>query len=160
MLKVIRTGGLKSSMVVLGGTTISITTVPNIISEWIKGILLASPKKKTSHMKKRSRMLGGSHSMKNAQPWNNLNKCPSCGHYKRAHTLCMYCVGQIRYIWKNHLLKEGGENKTDTGTSGRILDEIDRRIIYPEGKDTPYMEKLKDKDSYLERRKRTLPFEK
>lgn len=100
-------------------------------------------------------MLGGSHSMKNAQPWNNLNRCPSCGHYKRAHTLCMYCVGQIRYIWKNHLVKEESNVVKD-----EILDEIDKRIIYPDTCDTPEMRKLKDKDSYLVKRKRTLPYEK
>lgn len=143
MLSVIRSNLLR----------VNVTTVPSIVSQWLKGILLAAPKKKTSHMKKRSRMLGGSHSMKNAQPWNNLNKCPSCGHYKRAHTLCMYCVGQIRYIWKNHLIKESKQ------TEGPVLDEIDKRIIYPERCDTPHMRKLKDKDSYLERRKRTLPVE-
>ncbi|KAK5779343.1 mitochondrial 54S ribosomal protein bL32m MRPL32 PWA37_004218 [Arxiozyma heterogenica] len=143
MLSVIRSNLLR----------VNVVTVPSILSQWLQGILLAAPKKKTSHMKKRSRMLGGSHSMKNAQPWNNLNKCPSCGHYKRAHTLCMYCVGQIRYIWKNHLL---GESKQ---VEKPVLDEIDRRIIYPERCDTPYMRKLKDKDSYLEKRKRTLPVE-
>lgn len=132
---------------------VNVVTVPSTLSQWLQGILLAAPKKKTSHMKKRSRMLGGSHSMKNAQPWNDLNKCPSCGHYKRAHTLCMYCVGQIRYIWKNHLL---GESKQ---VEEPVLDEVDRRIIYPERCDTPYMRKLKDKDSYLEKRKRTLPVE-
>lgn len=100
-------------------------------------------------------MLGGSHSMKNAQPWNNLNRCPSCGHYKRAHTLCMYCVGQIRYIWKNHLVKEESNVVKD-----EILDEIDKRIIYPDTCDTPEMRKLKDKDSHLVKRKRTLPYEK
>lgn len=141
MLSVIRTSLLK----------VNATTGPSILSQWLHGILLAAPKKKTTHRKKRSRMLGGWHSMKNAQPWNNLNKCPSCGHYKRAHTLCMYCVGQIRYIWKNQLIKESKK------VEGPVLDEIDRRIIYPEKCDTPYMKKLKDKDSYLERRKRTLP---
>ncbi|CAL9730515.1 large ribosomal subunit protein bL32m [Monosporozyma unispora] len=143
---------LRSSVLKVNVTT---TTIPSILSQWLNGILLASPKSKTSHMKKRSRMLGGSHSMKNAQPWNNLNRCPSCGHYKRAHTLCMYCVGQIRYIWKNHLVKEESNVVKD-----EILDEIDKRIIYPDTCDTPEMRKLKDKDSYLVKRKRTLPYEK
>lgn len=152
MLSVVRTSLLKVNVHL---ATATVASVPSILSEWLNGFLLAAPKSKTSHMKKRSRMLGGSHSMKNAQPWNNLNRCPSCGHYKRAHTLCMYCVGQIRYIWKNHL--EGQEVKE---TKGAVLDEIDKRIIYPGGYDTPEKRKLKDKDSYLEKRRRTLPYEK
>lgn len=151
MLSIIKTACISGN----SARVTSLRTLPGIISEWMDGILWASPKKKTSHMKKRSRMLGP-HSMKNAQPWNDLNRCPSCGHIKRAHTLCMYCVGQIRYIWKNHLIKEEAKGNSIEQAE---LDPVDKRVIYPGRTDTPYIKKLKDKDSYLTRRKRTLRYE-
>lgn len=116
------------------------------------GWLLAVPKKKTSHMKKRQRMLGP-HGMKNAKYLNNLNRCPSCGHYKRMNTLCMHCVNEIKFIWKNHL----GESPS-TSYKPDISAE-DYKILYPGKKDTAYIKKLKDKDSYLKKRLRTLPVE-
>lgn len=48
----------------------------------------AVPKKKTSHMKQRSRRMAG----KGMKDVTALNKCSACGHVKRAHLLCPYCV--------------------------------------------------------------------
>lgn len=82
---------------------------------------------------------------------HHLNKCPSCGHYKRANTLCMYCVGQISHIWKTHTAKEEIKPRQE-----EELSELDQRVLYPGRRDTKYTKDLKDKDNYLERRVRTL----
>jgi ribosomal protein L32 len=59
-----------------------------------ESILRAVPKKKTSHMKQRSRRMAG----KALKDVTALNKCSACGHVKRAHLLCPYCVkGDISY---------------------------------------------------------------
>ncbi|KUJ12032.1 uncharacterized protein LY89DRAFT_688504 [Mollisia scopiformis] len=62
--------------------------VPGFIEGLWESILKAVPKKKTSHSKKRSRMLAGK-AMKDVTA---LNRCSACGHVKRAHVLCPYCV--------------------------------------------------------------------
>lgn len=116
------------------------------------GILLAVPKKKVSHQKKRQKLYAPG--KKQLKMLHHLNKCPSCGHYKRAHTLCMHCVGQIRYIWKTHT-----NVKDEIPVQEQELSELDKRILYPGRKETAYMKKLKDKDSYLEKRMRSLPVE-
>ncbi|EJS44555.1 mrpl32p [Saccharomyces arboricola H-6] len=113
------------------------------------GILLAVPKKKVSHQKKRQKLYGPG--KKQLKMIHHLNKCPSCGHYKRANTLCMYCVGQIRHIWKMHTAKEETIPRQE-----EELSELDRRVLYPGKRDTKYTKDLKDKDKYLERRVRTL----
>lgn len=116
------------------------------------GILLAVPKKKVSHQKKRQKLYGPG--KKQLKMIHHLNKCPSCGHYKRANTLCMHCVNEIRHIWKTQTTENPQEPAQE-----QVLSELDRRILYPGKKDTEYMKKLKDKDSYLERRLRSLPVE-
>lgn len=114
------------------------------------GILLAVPKKKVSHQKKRQKLYGpGSKQLKMI---HHLNKCPSCGHYKSANTLCMHCVEEIRHIWKNHTLR-----KPEEPLQEQQLSELDKRILYPGKKETEYTEKLKNKGTYLERRLRSLP---
>ncbi|CAG98366.1 mitochondrial 54S ribosomal protein bL32m [Kluyveromyces lactis] len=116
------------------------------------GILLAVPKKKVSHQKKRQKLYAPGD--KQLKMINHLNKCPSCGHYKKAHTLCMHCVGEIRHIWKAHTNVEQVEPIQE-----QELSELDKRILYPGRKETEYTKKLKDKDAYLERRMKTLPVE-
>lgn len=117
------------------------------------GILLAVPKKKVSHQKKRQKLYApGSKQLKMMY---HLNKCPSCGHYKKAHTLCMHCVGQIRQIWKAHT-----NNKPAEPIQEQELSELDKRILYPGRKETAYTKKLKEKDSYLLKRMKPLPVEK
>lgn len=114
------------------------------------GILLAAPKKKVSHQKKRQKLYApGSKQLKMI---HHLNKCPSCGHYKRANTLCMHCVNQIRFIWKSYTRTDPVEPPQE-----KSLSDLDKRVLYPGKKDTEYVRKLKDKDSYLERRIRSLP---
>jgi len=62
--------------------------VPGLLEGIWESILRAVPKKKTSHMKKRHRQMAG----KGLKDVTALNKCPACGHLKRAHLLCPYCV--------------------------------------------------------------------
>jgi large subunit ribosomal protein L32 len=61
--------------------------VPSLEGIW-ESILKAVPKKKTSHMKKRTRQMAG----KGLKDVTALNRCSACGHVKRAHLLCPYCV--------------------------------------------------------------------
>ncbi|GAV54439.1 hypothetical protein ZYGR_0AL01710 [Zygosaccharomyces rouxii] len=114
------------------------------------GRLLAVPKKKVTHQKKRQRLYAPG--KKQLKFLHELNKCPSCGHYKRANCLCMYCFQQIRHIWKTQTVKERQEPLQE-----QELSDLDKRILYPGKKETEYTKKLKDKDSYLERRMRSLP---
>ncbi|KFY87480.1 hypothetical protein V498_07151 [Pseudogymnoascus sp. VKM F-4517 (FW-2822)] len=62
--------------------------VPSLLGDIWESVLRAVPKKKTSHMKKRSRFMAG----KGLKDVTELNKCSACGHVKRAHLLCPYCV--------------------------------------------------------------------
>lgn len=79
-----------------------------IVPDWIgnlwESILRAVPKKKTSHSKKRSRQRAGK-ALKNV---TSLNKCSGCGHVKRFHVLCPFCVKDIQNLWK------GKQQKTTT----------------------------------------------
>lgn len=70
-------------------------SIPSLLSGIWDSILRAVPKKKTSHMKKRSRFMAG----KALKDVTNLNKCSACGNVKRAHLLCPYCVkGKLRLV--------------------------------------------------------------
>ena len=62
--------------------------VPGLLEGIWESILRAVPKKKTSHMKQRSRRLAG----KALKDVTSLNKCSACGNVKRAHFLCPFCV--------------------------------------------------------------------
>jgi len=142
------------SLAVRSITTQLLNVFPGL-AELNIGMLLAAPKKKTSHQKKRQRLLADNANRNNVKFLNNLNKCPSCGHFKRMNTLCPCCVGEIRHIWKAHLaVKEEVKESVDS-----VISEVDKRILYPGRVDTAYMRKLKDKDSYLKRRTKTLPVE-
>ncbi|KAL3235260.1 Large ribosomal subunit protein bL32m [Nakaseomyces bracarensis] len=133
----------------VGGSTGS--QVPESFQD--NGILLAAPKKKVSHQKRRQRLLAPG--KKHVQMKHHLNKCPSCGHYKRANTICMHCFENIRYLWKSYTIDQPQEPVQE-----QKLTELDKRVLYPGKMDTAYAEKLKDRDSYLERRMRTLPKDK
>ncbi|CCE65999.1 hypothetical protein TPHA_0O00270 [Tetrapisispora phaffii CBS 4417] len=120
------------------------------------GFLLAVPKKKVSHQKKRQRLYApGSKQLKLK---NNLTKCPSCGHYKLANTLCTFCVDEIHHIWKKHTINDK-KGTPEIPLQEQDLSAIDLRVLYPGKKDTEYVKKLKDKDSYLKRKIRSLPVE-
>lgn len=69
-------------------TKFSFAIFPNLIETLWGSILRAVPKKKTSHSKKRSRQRAG----KALKDVTALNNCPGCGHIKRIHVLCPYCV--------------------------------------------------------------------
>ncbi|KAH3900453.1 related to 54S ribosomal protein L32, mitochondrial [Saccharomycodes ludwigii] len=164
---------LRSILSLGGGGTISNNTIP--LGKWAElvgfpavnndtnsesvtdfltdnGILLAAPKKKVSHQKKRQKAIAPAR--KQLKFIHHLNNCPSCGHYKRANTICMYCFGSVRHLWKSFTRKELKEPIQE-----QELSDLDKKIIYPGRKETDYTKKLKDKDSYLERRMRTLPVE-
>lgn len=111
------------------------------------GFLRAVPKKKVTHQRKRRRQLApGSKQLKYL---HNLNRCPSCGHYKRSHTLCMHCVLQIKNLWRQDIVKE--EIKQE-------LDSVDEKLIYPGKHESEYEKELKKKE-YVLKRQRTLPVE-
>ncbi|EDO19150.1 hypothetical protein Kpol_1050p7 [Vanderwaltozyma polyspora DSM 70294] len=116
------------------------------------GMLLAVPKKKVSHQKKRQRLYAPGKKQLKFQ--HHLNRCPSCGHYKLANTLCTNCVQEIRHIWKTHTNK-----KVEDPIQEQELSELDRRLIYPGKKETEYEKKLNNKDKYLKRTIKTLPVE-
>lgn len=143
--------------------------LPEAVESLWNGILNAAPKKKVSHQKKRQRQYAPGH--KHLQNLNNLNRCPSCGHYKRAHTLCMNCVGEIRKHWKQldakkqqleneKLLEKETEDETiSVAGVEESVKVIDERINYP-GKRT-ILDPLKhvEKEEYLKRRPKSLPVE-
>ncbi|KAG8624675.1 hypothetical protein KVT40_007742 [Elsinoe batatas] len=74
-------------------------TIPWSLSDIWESVLRAVPKKKTTHSKKRSRQMAG----KALQDVTALNTCSGCGRAKRAHTLCVYCVFDVRKVWKHDL---------------------------------------------------------
>ncbi|OTB13508.1 hypothetical protein K445DRAFT_320053 [Daldinia sp. EC12] len=69
----------------------AISQIPSLLGDIWEGILRAVPKKKTSHMKKRHRLLAG----KALKDVTSLNKCPACGGIKKMHTLCSNCMGRL-----------------------------------------------------------------
>lgn len=120
------------------------------------GLLRAAPKQRTSHQKKRQRQLAGNNQQK---PLRNLNRCPACGHVKRAHTLCMNCVQGIRRVWRNREWAEA-EAKKDPSKfydPSKLSDE-DAEFNYPSRVNRPseYNEKLADRESYVLDRPKTL----
>ncbi|KAG8716251.1 hypothetical protein FRC08_009704 [Ceratobasidium sp. 394] len=58
-------------------------------------IVLAVPKKKTSHSKKRMRSAN-----KGLKDKTNIVNCPGCGSPKRAHHICPECYSQVNRAWK------------------------------------------------------------
>ncbi|KDQ63715.1 hypothetical protein JAAARDRAFT_53903 [Jaapia argillacea MUCL 33604] len=57
--------------------------------------LLAVPKKKTSHSRKRMRSAN-----KGLKDKMNLVHCPGCGTPKLAHHLCAFCYSKLTRGWK------------------------------------------------------------
>ncbi|ODQ67343.1 hypothetical protein NADFUDRAFT_45469 [Nadsonia fulvescens var. elongata DSM 6958] len=120
------------------------------------GLVLAVPKKKVSHMKKRQKRYAPGD--KQLKQLTNLNRCPSCGHYKRAHTLCMHCVGEIKALWRT---KEKNETRTPgVATKPEDFDDIDRQIMFPGKIKSAYEKKMENINEWLYKRPRTLPVEK
>jgi large subunit ribosomal protein L32 len=71
--------------------------IPTRLGDLWESLLRAVPKKKTSYMKKRSRFMAG----KALKDVTALNRCSACGHAKRAHILCPYCVKGKPYLTNN-----------------------------------------------------------
>lgn len=63
----------------------------------------------------------------------------------------MHCVDEVRRIWKSQTF-----NPPQEAPQERDMSDLDKRILYPGKKETEYETKLKDKESYVERRMRTL----
>ncbi|TPX36371.1 hypothetical protein SmJEL517_g01554 [Synchytrium microbalum] len=63
---------------------------PSIIDIIIEGILLAVPKKRTTHRKKRLRM-----ATKWLRPMRNIMACPLCGRMTLMHHVCRHCTRSI-----------------------------------------------------------------
>ncbi|KAI9054045.1 hypothetical protein LZ554_001216 [Drepanopeziza brunnea f. sp. 'monogermtubi'] len=83
--------------------------VPGLVEGIWESILRAVPKKKTSHMKTRSRMMAG----KGLKDVTALNKCSACGHVKRAHLLCPYCVSEIKAMFRRNTKEPAQAAKAD-----------------------------------------------
>lgn len=113
------------------------------------GIWRAAPKKKTSHMKRRQRLYGPGD--KHIKLKDELNRCPACGCYKRAHFLCMNCVGQIRRHWKDRDAPAPREAE-------EFANPRDEQILYPGKTEREAEKKLQSKD-WLLKRPKTLPVE-
>ncbi|BAM78777.1 mitochondrial ribosomal protein L32, precursor [Cyanidioschyzon merolae strain 10D] len=62
--------------------------VGSVCSErpFLQHVLLAVPKKKTSHSRKRMRASG-----KGLRPYPNVQQCPNCGTFHLPHRLCPGC---------------------------------------------------------------------
>lgn len=67
--------------------------------------LLAVPKKKTSHSKRRHRQLAGK-ALKDVVAVVN---CPGCGRPKKAHFLCPYCVAEMKFGWLDQYVNGQGK---------------------------------------------------
>ncbi|KAI8904326.1 hypothetical protein EDD86DRAFT_194879 [Gorgonomyces haynaldii] len=63
-----------------------IPTLLDIFNQWV----MATPKKKTTHRKKRLRM-----ATKWTKPMRNIRQCPMCGSDKLNHHLCLNCMSKL-----------------------------------------------------------------
>jgi large subunit ribosomal protein L32 len=82
--------------------------IPTLLGDLWDSVLRAVPKKKTSYMKKRSRFMAG----KALKDVTALNRCSACGHVKRAHILCPYCVKgkpDFKISWETALITATAE---------------------------------------------------
>lgn len=78
-------------------------------------------------MKKRHRQMAG----KGLKDVTALNKCSSCGHVKRAHLLCPYCVSgrplvhSGNCVYTDHLTEVQGmfKGKAEKTTSDKPVDQ-------------------------------------
>lgn len=117
------------------------------------GILLAVPKKKVSHRRKRNRQIAPE--AKQQKEVFSLDRCSSCGHIKRRHALCMHCVSEIKTMWK----ERDAAAKQDVAHVERELLPIEKQTLYPGKVERPEQKKLREKE-YLYKPPRTLPYEK
>ncbi|PBP19379.1 hypothetical protein BUE80_DR009904 [Diplocarpon rosae] len=88
--------------------------VPGMLEGIWESVLRAVPKKKTSHSKTRSRMMAG----KALKDVTGLNKCSACGHLKRAHLLCPYCVSEIKGMFNENNTQSKANKKVQEGEAG------------------------------------------
>lgn len=116
------------------------------------GILLAVPKKKVSHRRKRNHQLGPGD--KHQKEIFSLDRCPSCGHIKRRHTLCMHCVSEIKVLWKERAAAKNQQPIFEE----EELSVIDEQTLYPKKVESEHDKKLREKE-YLYKPPRTFPYE-
>ncbi|ODV83632.1 hypothetical protein CANARDRAFT_29857 [[Candida] arabinofermentans NRRL YB-2248] len=115
------------------------------------GILKAAPKKKVSHMKRRTRLYAPG--KKQVKLNNNLNRCPSCGNYKRSHFLCMHCVSEIKKLWKDTEKEQLPQPYIE-----EFVNPLDEKVLYPGKTERAYERTLRRKE-WLVQRPKTLPVE-
>lgn len=135
---------------------ISVLPPPSFFTD-NNGLVLAVPKKKVSHQKKRQRQMAGNKQLKEVR---SLSRCPSCGHIKRMHTLCMNCVSEIKQVFKER--ERASIEAQNAGKEEHVLEELsseDERVIYPGKYLREEEEKLRSKE-HIYRPPRSLPFEK
>ncbi|KAL2919666.1 hypothetical protein HK105_200580 [Polyrhizophydium stewartii] len=61
------------------------------LSDVLGGLLLAAPKKRTTHRTKRLRLAA-----KWIKPLKNISKCPLCGSDKLLHHMCPNCLKTLK----------------------------------------------------------------
>lgn len=124
------------------------------------GILKAVPKKKMSLQKRRSRQLGPAR--KQEKYINHLNRCPSCGHYKRSHTVCMNCFVEVRDLWTKFM----GKPAKSEPLQNEYLTKEDKNVLYSNRKPMDFeksalrRKNINEKNRLMKRNtKNTLPVE-
>lgn len=124
------------------------------IPSWT-GILLAAPKQRQSHSKKRRRQLAGRTALR---PLKVFGRCPSCGRVTRTHTLCMPCVLEVQQMWgkERQAITQAERSKTaPENYDDSTLSTSDKALNFPNKvkRPTEDQEKLADKGSYILTRK-------
>ncbi|KAL6940081.1 hypothetical protein ACO0QE_003965 [Hanseniaspora vineae] len=124
------------------------------------GILRAVPKKKMSLQKRRSRQLAPAR--KQEKYINHLNRCPSCGHYKRSHTVCMNCFVEVRDLWTKFM----GKPAKSEPLQNEYLTKEDKTLLYSNRKPMDFeksalrRKNINEKNRLMNRNARnTLPVE-
>jgi large subunit ribosomal protein L32 len=72
-----------------------LTAICSQTSYLADSLLLAVPKQKVTHARKRERMT--SKWLKNVQ---NIVRCPQCGNAKAMHTICWACYKRLKFHMK------------------------------------------------------------
>ncbi|KAF8605147.1 hypothetical protein BDV93DRAFT_471094 [Ceratobasidium sp. AG-I] len=86
--------GALSSAPAVGGLALALPSLRTLV-ELFPPIVLAVPKKKTSHSRKAMRSAN-----KGLKDKTNIVNCPGCGSAKRAHHICPECYSQVNRAWK------------------------------------------------------------
>lgn len=115
------------------------------------GLLLAAPKQRQSHSKKRKRQLAGNTAIRAIK---TFGRCPSCGRVRRLHTLCLPCVLEVRKLWRQErveLTRSKQSEQLEGAFDESKLTDADKELSFPHKIKRPSedQEKLADKQSYI-----------